>query len=182
MRGAKRPLWIPDADWFWSHVEKNGPLCERLNSRCWPWDGYLSNGTAKGGGGYGMVRHPGAKQRRELATLSAHRVAWQLGIGTIPEGLLVLHACDNRACCNPAHLFLGDDKANSDDMMQKKRGRKARGSEQHLAKLTEEGVRVIRQERAQTPPTPLKELAERFGVSLVAVSLVARGVTWKHVL
>jgi hypothetical protein len=79
-------------------------------------------------------------------------------------------------------LFLGDDQINSDDKREKGRGRWAHGEAQHLAKLTEESVRAIRQARTQQPPVPLKDLARRYHVSLVAVSCVALGKTWKHVV
>jgi len=167
-RGAVKTLWLPDAGWFWDRVDKAG--------ECWLWL------RQRNPSGYGMVRHPGsANTRAPFATLVASRVAWALEHGPIPEGLLVLHRCDNRACVRPSHLFLGDDKANMDDMHQKERGHKARGERQHLAKLTEAAVRDIRAARAKSPPTPLKELAERHGVSLVAVSMVALGKTWMHV-
>lgn len=68
-----------------------------------------------------------------------------------------------------------------DDMHQKGRDNKAQGEAQHLAKLTASAVTQIRIERAKTPPTPLKELASRYGVSMVAVSWAANGKTWKHV-
>lgn len=143
---------------------------------CWLWDRYRNAHS-----GYGMVRPGKAEERAVFATLSAHRVAWELEHGPIPDGVLVLHKCDNRACVRPSHLFLGDDQANVDDMRTKGRGRKARGREQHLAKLDESAVRAIRRARERTPPVPLKNLAEKYGVSLVAVSLVARRKTWRHV-
>jgi len=174
-RGPTKTPWQPTENWFWNHVDKDGPLIRGMESACWMYE-------TRGKHGYGIVRAPTVADRKRFSMTVAHRVAWAFARGCIPDGVLVLHRCDNRGCCNPTHLFLGDDKANMDDMYQKKRGRKAHGSEQHLAKLTEEDVRTIRHERAKTPATPLKELAERFGVSLVAVSLVARGVTWKHVL
>jgi hypothetical protein len=76
---------------------------------------------------------------------------------------------------------LGDDQANSDDKLEKGRGRWAHGEAQHLAKLTEDAVRQIRKERNCPDPTPLKDLAARYNVSLVAISWAALGRTWKHV-
>lgn len=175
MRGAKRQLWTPDAVWFWARVNKDGPIVEGMETPCWLWARWI------GDKGYGMVRPSDGVSQRIFAVLMAHRVAWELTNGPIPTGKLVCHECDNRACVRPDHLFLGDDQANVDDMYAKDRGHKACGVDQHLAKLDDAAVRAIRIERARTPPTPLKDLAARFGVSLVAISLVARGRTWKHV-
>jgi hypothetical protein len=67
--------------------------------------------------GYGMIRiGPYAEAR-------CHRVAWVLAHGAIPDGLHVLHRCDNPPCCNVDHLFLGDQCANMQDMAKKKRSR-----------------------------------------------------------
>jgi hypothetical protein len=79
---------------------------------CWLW----SRTTVKGG--YGRVRY-GKK------SVVAHRVAWELTNGPVPDGMLVCHACDNPACINPAHLFLGTHKTNAEDRDRK--GRQARG-------------------------------------------------------
>lgn len=75
---------------------------------CWLWIG------ANGVFGYGQFRHEGRKQQ-------AHRVSYQLFIGPIPPGLLVLHKCDVPACVNPHHLFVGTDADNVHDMMKKGR-------------------------------------------------------------
>lgn len=90
------------ADQFWPKVGI-GP---RLD--CWPWRGTIIPG------GYGQFW---AWKR----THGAHRIAYALGNGDIPEGAYILHRCDNRACCNPAHLFLGDHVTNMRDMHAKGR-------------------------------------------------------------
>mgnify|MGYP001558340830 CR=1 FL=1 len=82
---------------FWSHVGRWG--------ECWPYS------TAYA---YGTVRWRGHQR-------AAHRVAWELTYGPIPEGLLVLHRCDNRPCVNPAHLFLGTYRDNTRDYYEKAR-------------------------------------------------------------
>jgi hypothetical protein len=76
---------------------------------CWEWTGQSA------GNGYGQVQWDGQWYR-------THRLAHELFIGPIPEGLFVLHACDNRACCNPDHLSADTQQANMDDMIAKGRG------------------------------------------------------------
>jgi hypothetical protein len=79
---------------------------------CWPWLGRIEPK------GYGTMA-VGGRQRL------AHRCAMALAIGEVPRGKLVLHACDNPPCVNPAHLRLGTQLDNMRDMVQ--RGRKVRG-------------------------------------------------------
>lgn len=85
---------------------------ERRPDGCWVFTGYQ---TKKG---YGKIhRGPGS---RELVRV--HRAAWEVTYGPIPEGLFVLHHCDNPPCCNPEHLFLGTNSDNMRDMVAKGRG------------------------------------------------------------
>ena len=94
---------------FWKKVQKT--------ESCWNW---IGGGR---GNGYGSFRFQGK-------TIDTHRISWMIHHGSIPEGLCVLHSCDNRRCTNPSHLFLGTKKVNHDDMVAKgrkpgpKRGRR----------------------------------------------------------
>src|SRR5687767_4720826 len=93
---ASRPL----SERFWEKVRKT--------DGCWLW---TASRNAKG---YGQIMY----QRRPI---HAHRVSWQLANGPIPDGLCVLHRCDNPQCVNPGHLFLGTIVDNNRDMFAKGR-------------------------------------------------------------
>jgi len=90
---------------FWSKVQ----ACEA--DKCWPWIGVRMHT------GYGAFSLGGERGPIELA----HRAAWILTHGTVPDGMYVLHRCDNRLCQNPAHLFLGTHLDNIRDMVEKGR-------------------------------------------------------------
>jgi hypothetical protein len=145
------------SDRFWSKVHP-----EAL-SGCWLWHAHVD---AQGYGSF--LLRPG------VHAVGAHRVALSTAVGPIPAGMFVCHRCDNRACVNPDHLFLGTVSDNHADMVAKQRH--AHGERQNKAKLTARLVREIR-----TSSEPLQSLADRLGVSISAVSLVRRGRTWRHV-
>lgn len=119
------------ADRFLRHIQRHG-------DGCWPWIG--AHNTA----GYGLFhwsQHP-------RQCIGAHRAAYLLFSGDIPPGQLVLHRCDNPPCCNPAHLFLGDQLANVQDAVAK--GRmvfgQSPGRPRGAGRVSAEEVRAIRED------------------------------------
>lgn len=143
---------------FWSKVDKSGGP-----DACWPW---LGSRMLKG---YGAATLDGER--------GAHRVAYALAAGAIPDGLHVLHACDSPPCCNPAHLSVGTCIDNSRDMRE--RGRSLTGERHRDAKLTARAVLEIR--AAARDGVPHRQLAITYSVTPTAIYYVVIGKTWAHV-
>lgn len=148
--------------------------CVETPSGCWEWTGFRNLR------GYGITQF---RSRQWLA----HRLAYLLAKGS-PGDLCVCHHCDFPPCCNPDHLFLGDQADNIRDMRRKGRGRTRakRGSENHMAILTEDQVREIR--RLYQPgrggggkrPFSCGGLAARYGVTCHAIWRIVKRRTWAH--
>lgn len=127
---------------------------------CWNWLGALGGG--KGGGRYGHIRHEGKP-------VNAHRVSYMLYRGAIPDGMHVLHRCDNPACVNPEHLFLGTHLDNMRDMYSKGRRQAATGLRNGAAKLDSEGI-----QRILGSNLPSLKLAPLVGVSASRIRQIRR--------
>jgi len=136
-------------------------------SGCWIWTG------AKLPSGYGQIKIPGARKQ-----VYAHRLAWMLHRGEVPQKMRVLHKCDNPTCVNPEHLFLGSSRDNMQDM--KRKGRHLYGERNVEAKLKTEQVERIKTLLAGSEFTQL-ELAKMYSVSPMTISRIARGERWAHV-
>jgi hypothetical protein len=103
-------------------------------------------------------------------TENAHRISWMLHRGDIPNGLHVLHRCDNPICVNPEHLFLGTHRDNMADMIAKGR---------NCSKLTAEKVLEIRR-RYDAGERP-KDMAVEYGVTPTLIVYVGKRQTWRHI-
>ena len=159
------------ADRFWQKVSRG--------DGCWLWM------AGKNRQGYGKFVVGGK-------TIGAHRIAYRLEHGSMPDSL-VLHHCDNPQCVRPDHLFTGTPADNMADKVVK--GRQARGaklsaallgkvkalrgSDCHQAKLTEADIPHLRAMHAAGDG--LSVIAARFSVSKQAVLNAARRKTWRHV-
>ncbi len=106
--------------------------------------------------------------------LRAHRMEWEKYYGSIPESLCVLHVCDNPACINVEHLFLGTTAENSKDMVRK--GRSARGERHGSSKLTEKDIFQIRELLREG--ILQKEMAKTFDVTDTTISDIKLGKSW----
>jgi hypothetical protein len=111
-RTARRPYpkraITPILDRFWRYSNEGEP------DQCWEW-----TGKARHPFGYGVF----GLGTRQAGTMQAHRFSYQLYVGPIPDGMCVLHKCDNPPCVNPDHLFLGTRADNNHDMIAKGRYR-----------------------------------------------------------
>lgn len=148
---------------FWSKVD--------ITPACWDWIA----GKDKDGYGFFVVTFGRVAGRQRMAKLRSHRVAYELEHGPIPDGLLVLHSCDNPACCNPSHLRAGTQKENRGDSVA--RGRVARGERHGTAKLSEAQAREVI--RLRKSGEDVNAIAARFGIAAVTVYQVGRN-HWKH--
>lgn len=172
---------IPAEDRFWRHVDRAGPIPEHRPDLgpCWVWTACTER---KGYGKFWWNGH----------LTAAHRISYELTNGPIPDGLWALHHCDNRLCCNPAHLFLGTAADNTADMYAK--GRAATGErhgmqmhpeaictgERHgMARLTAVQVMDIRHQAADG--VMQRALARRYGVAPATICLIVKRKTWRHI-
>ena len=105
----------------------------------------------------------------------AHRAAWERANGNIPKGICVLHKCDNPACVNVDHLFLGTHADNMADMVKKGRSPRSNGEKDGNSKLTEDQVRAIR-----TDNRLHRKIAAEYGVTRANISYIKRRNTWRH--
>lgn len=153
---------------FWDKVKRGGP------NECWTWQ------AGKYPSGYGMFWFNGKN-------ITAHRFSWLAAndFREIGRFDFICHVCDNRECVNPAHLFLGTPKDNTQDKLQKGRanqiGKEMPGGEKcHKSKLSAEDVKNIRAgyhkgERGNG----VRWLADKYGVRPYTIYSIINGLTWR---
>lgn len=154
-------LPMNDEAWarFWGYVEKSNP------TSCWNW---TKATTVKGYGAFQYKRN----------VYRAHRLAWSYLNGSIPDNALICHHCDNPRCCNPMHLFLGDNALNQLDCRTKGRARKALGERVNTAKMTMPSVILARKLYADGN-TSHRQLAAKFHIGKSAMGRILNNQTWK---
>ena len=153
------PNW---KDWgrFWTRVDAGE------GDGCWEWTG------GKVHTGYGRFYADGYADY-------AHRIAWKLTRGEIPEGMCICHRCDNPGCVTPDHLFLGTPADNAADRDAKGQGRNMVGEQNPGAKLTEADVLEIRRLWAETD-LDQREIAEMFGISPTQAARIIHREQWGY--
>lgn len=159
-----------DLERFWTKVAITAD-----DSKCWEWQ------RAKNADGYGKFGTGGRKHKKQHL---AHRFSWELSNGEIPNELHVLHNCDNPACVNPKHLFLGTNLDNIADKLMKNRQSKGemvslmtRGENNPNSKLTNKEIEYIRRRYAQGGILQ-RELGVQFGISQANVSAIVLRKAW----
>lgn len=134
---------------------------------CWEWQ------RTHNGLGYGELRVAGKN-------VYAHRLAFELAGNVIPDGMHILHKCDNPRCINPDHLEVGTQSKNMADCHARGRSRipkpRVSGERNGSAKLTEAAVAMIRD--SLSAGVTQQQLADKFGVSQTLISRIKRGEIW----
>ena len=133
---------------------------------CWEWTAYCDKY------GYGHFRFNGKMPL-------AHRFAYELYVAPIPEGLHILHKCNNCKCVNPEHLYVGTPQDNADDRERAERAARQDGEYNKSAKLTQDQVRAIRTLYDEGVFTQ-KKIGQLFGVGQPQVSNIINNVLWKE--
>jgi len=131
-----------DMERFFTKVDFNGPTT--VGTPCWSWEG------SRNEYGYGQFWF-------EDRILRAHHFTFEMAYGKLPEGMLVMHRCDNPWCVNPTHLRAGTDKENAEDCVAK-----GRAASRKKRKLTPEQRREIG--RLEAAGVPRREIAHRLNV------------------
>lgn len=140
-----------------------------ITNTCWLWTG-------------GRDSHGYGKLTLDKKQIGAHKVAYQLWKGEIPEGLCVLHTCDVNNCVNPEHLWLGTKADNSQDMVRKGRMYHPynKGIAHGSSKLTEEEILEIR-DLYPLGQYSHRKLAKKFNVSYNHIKRILDRDVWRHI-
>jgi hypothetical protein len=155
---------------FWAKVQKT--------ENCWLWTAFKNK---KGYGSLGCSSR-NTKTGSESRVIRAHVLSWIFhNLKPVPEGLWVLHHCDNRACVRPDHLWVGTHADNMRDMKEKGRGRSGgcAGETHGASKITEGDVRAIRKLRKQG--LYFYEIAMIYPLCKQTIWDICTRKTWAHV-
>lgn len=148
---------------FFKHTRRSdvGPVLSGV--RCLEWQ--LSCAS----NGYGHLYVIGG-------AIAAHRWSYATFVGAIPDDLFVLHKCDNRRCCEPAHLFVGTHQDNMHDMWRKGRGARFPGELSPAAKLTSaDVVEIFLSDKGP------RELSEHYRIAHTTIVRIRSREIWAHV-
>lgn len=150
------------AERFWRKIDKSGGP-----DACWPWVGGWIDDD-----GYGRfdVTHS--------VNIPASKMAYELTHGKLPKGMLACHTCDNRLCCNPAHIYAGTHADNNKDTFRRRR-RSHKGEANPPARLDSDQVTAIRQ-LFQSRAITQKLIAQICGVDHTTISCIVRRKSWTH--
>ena len=151
-----------DISRFWSKVALTAN-----NDKCWNWAAYLDNK------GYGHF------SKGATVTYLSTRIAYFIYNKIDPDKLLVCHSCDNPACVNPKHLFLGDQKKNIEDMYSKGRDFKRNGEGHGASKFTNEHVFEMR--KMDKEGKSRQEISDKFDVSKSVLCNIINRKAWFHI-
>jgi len=141
-------------------------LIPYIPTDCWSW---LGSKTKKG---YGKISNP-----QKSGWVLAHRIAYKIFFGTIPEKLCVLHRCDNPECVNPTHLFLGTYLDNTKDRISKGRTNGCPGEKNSACKLKQDDVLLIKSDKRK-----YQQIADGYNVSLSLITKIKNGKLWKSAI
>lgn len=151
---------------FWRFVEKS--------DGCWKWTGKSVNKK-----GYGQLGAIGGKGTKAIA---AHRLSYQIHKGEIPDGMVVMHSCDNPSCVNPDHLSVGTQSQNILEAIAK--GRKTLPKLPHFTGVDHPGARFTEQDIRDIRSQGMNDtgLAKKYGVATSTIRRIRIGKTWSHVV
>jgi len=141
-----------------------------ITDTCWVWKG------KKDKNGYGQFYMN--LDKKEIS-VRPHRFSYMIFKGEIPDGLLICHSCDNPACVNPQHLFLGTQKINIQDALKKERMNGPKGTKQWLAKFKDDDIREIR--KLKSSGMNGNQIAKKYNVNRRVIYDILKKITWKHV-
>lgn len=131
---------------------------------CWEWQGSLVHG-------YGQVRTDSTFRYKR-----AHRVAYELWVGKLADGMCACHRCDNPKCINPDHLFSATSQENTKDKVIK--GRQNRGESHGMTKIPAAALSEIMGTAGQRGSGA--HLARKYGVTPAAICAIRKRKNWKH--